>query len=187
MVPAAAIRITEERTFSAELGGRTITGLAVASAWEGFTKYTDHHGSHLIVLDAEQRVITGAGALLAKLGLDEPEIGDHFDGGIYAGRTEVDGKPARLILMPGEAVDVSWPQAVDWAMLTAAGSLPTREEQRILFDNLKSEFHPTWYWSGEQHASNPSYAWGQGFDDGYQDYFHKSDEGRARAVRRLPI
>ncbi|WP_082616424.1 DUF1566 domain-containing protein [Massilia sp. Root418] len=46
---------------------------------------------------------------------------------------------------------------------------------------------PTWYWSSTQYAPNPDYAWFQNFIDGYQVINHKSAEGRARAVRRLPI
>ncbi|MYM31513.1 DUF1566 domain-containing protein [Duganella sp. CY15W] len=43
------------------------------------------------------------------------------------------------------------------------------------------------YWSSTQHASDPSYAWDQIFDDGYQGCGHKDYEGRVRVVRRLPI
>jgi hypothetical protein len=46
---------------------------------------------------------------------------------------------------------------------------------------------PWWYWSSTQHASGPSNAWGQLFYGGGQDCLHESYEGRARAVRRLPI
>jgi hypothetical protein len=45
----------------------------------------------------------------------------------------------------------------------------------------------TWYWSSTQHAAYPSDAWGQGFSDGGQSSLRKSYEGRARAVRRVPI
>jgi hypothetical protein len=48
-------------------------------------------------------------------------------------------------------------------------------------------FEDWWYWSSTQHASYPSVAWVQGFDVGGQGYGRKSNEGRARAVRRLPI
>jgi hypothetical protein len=66
---SAALTITEERTFSAQLGGRTVAGLAVADAWRGLTLYTNAVGAHLIVLDAEQRVVTGSPALMSSLGL----------------------------------------------------------------------------------------------------------------------
>lgn len=72
---SAALTITEERTFSAQLGGRTVAGLAVESAWNGFTKFSRADGAHLIVLDAEQRVITGTPALMLTLGLVADE---HF-------------------------------------------------------------------------------------------------------------
>jgi hypothetical protein len=48
-------------------------------------------------------------------------------------------------------------------------------------------FEEAWYWSSTQHASNSINAWSQYFDNGHQYYGYKSFEGRARAVRRLPI
>ena len=48
-------------------------------------------------------------------------------------------------------------------------------------------FEDTWYWSSTQFAGYESYAWSQGFSHGFQDGYHKDDELRARAVRRLPI
>ncbi len=94
-----------------------------------------------------------------------------------------DGRPGyHLILLPGEAQEVSWPDAIEWAK-KAGGELPTRREQALLFANLKSEFQAAWYWSGEQ--SSADHAWNQYFGDGNQYYGFKSYEGRARAVRRL--
>ncbi len=46
---------------------------------------------------------------------------------------------------------------------------------------------PNWYWSSTQHAAYPSYAWVQGLVNGYQSDYLKSYEGRARAVRSIPI
>jgi hypothetical protein len=46
---------------------------------------------------------------------------------------------------------------------------------------------PTWYWSSTQYAPGPSIAWSQDFNVGLQVSHRKSAEGRARAVRRLPI
>jgi hypothetical protein len=48
-------------------------------------------------------------------------------------------------------------------------------------------FEDTYYWSSTQHAGYSDVAWLQYFYDGYQDNGHKSDQWRARAVRRLPI
>ncbi|CAN7739893.1 DUF1566 domain-containing protein [Duganella sp. LjRoot269] len=108
------------------------------------------------------------------------------EGETYAGLLlGKDGAPdIHLILLAGVAMDVSWDAAKKFAE-AAGGELPTRREQALLFANLKEEFEPRWYWSDEQHASDPSYAWGQYFYDGFQFYGHRSDEGRARAVRRL--
>ena len=113
-------------------------------------------------------------------------IGDAFAGGIYAGisRGVGDAPDQHLVLLPGEAVDVDWDAAGAFAA-SAGGVLPTRAEQALLYENLKHEFQPRWYWSSEQ--AGPSTAWGQVFYYGDQDYYNRSYEGRARAVHRLPI
>ena len=113
-------------------------------------------------------------------------IGAAFAGGIYAGISRgVDGGPDQhLVLLPGEAEDVNWEAAGAFAA-DAGGELPTRAEQALLFANLKHEFEPSYYWSSEQ--AGPSLAWSQGFYNGSQHYDLRSYEGRARAVRRLPI
>ena len=113
-------------------------------------------------------------------------IGALFAGGIYAGITRgVDGAPDQhLVLLPGEAVDVDWDAACAFAA-SVGGELPTLAEQALLYANLKDQFEPRWYWSSEQ--AGPSTAWLQDFYDGTQDYDDRSYEGRARAVRRLPI
>ncbi|QYG07146.1 DUF1566 domain-containing protein [Janthinobacterium sp. PAMC25594] len=113
-------------------------------------------------------------------------IGAAFAGGIYAGIIRgVDGGPDQhLVLVEGEGVDLSWEAAGVWAE-SVGGSLPTCAEQALLFANLKDQFKSDWYWSGEQ--AGPSYAWLQYFYYGGQVNILKSYEGRARAVRRLPI
>ena len=104
--------------------------------------------------------------------------------GIILGK---DGAPDHhIILLPGEAEGVTWTKAKEFAK-KAGGELPTRREQSLLFANLKDQFKPAWYWSGEQHASFSDSAWLQYFNDGHQDDNHLSYQGRARAVRRLPI
>jgi len=113
-------------------------------------------------------------------------IGDAFAGGIYAGISRgVGGAPDQhLVLLPGEAVDVDWEAAGAFAA-SAGGVLPTRAEQALLYENLKHEFQPRWYWSSEQ--AGPSHAWDQNFTIGHLGLNDRSYEGRARAVRRLPI
>lgn len=109
--------------------------------------------------------------------------GEHYAGILLGENGEPD---QHIILLPGQTTDITWDAAVEWAA-KAGGALPTRSEQALLYANLKSQFQSAWYWSGEQYAANPSHAWGQDFYYGTQDNGRKSYEGRARAVRRLPI
>jgi hypothetical protein len=104
--------------------------------------------------------------------------------GIILGKN---GEPDyHLILMPGQATDVSWSQAKEFAA-KAGGELPTRREQSLLFVNLKEQFEDRAYWSCEQHASD--YAWFQYFHDGGQSSYSDPTyyKFRARAVRRSVI
>ena len=105
----------------------------------------------------------------------------------YAGIILGDGGTIshHLVLLPGEAEDIAWQDAVQWAE-QAGGELPSRREQALLFANAKSEFTAAWYWSAESHEGDGSYAWGQHFNYGNHYGSHKSYEGRCRAVRRIP-
>ncbi|MBS1188938.1 MAG: hypothetical protein H6R10_730 [Rhodocyclaceae bacterium] len=115
--------------------------------------------------------------------LIEINPGEHY-AGLIVGK---DGEPSyHLILLPGQADDITWDKAKDWAK-EAGGELPTRREQALLYANLKEQFEERWYWSGEINASAAEYAWSQTFYDGYQSYGHRSSKLRARAVRRLEI
>ena len=194
-----------------------------------------------------------------------PILGTTMDGGFYAGRILVDGKPYAIIVAPkdeGERTDVEWNDdykdvsgAKSWNdglantdAMAAAGSklalwardlriaghadwyLPSQDELEIMYRNLKpttaensqwarsginlsaieptrpytpdspaqtmteafqhggaQAFEPEWYWSSTQHASYSSNAWSQDFGDGDQGHYDKYYEGRARAVRRLPL
>lgn len=91
-----------------------------------------------------------------------------------------------LFLLPAKTSPISWDAANKWAE-SVGGSLPTRNEQAILYGNLKNEFEERWHWSCEQHADGSDYVWVQYFDNGFQLYSLKSDEYRARAVRRVLI
>lgn len=107
--------------------------------------------------------------------------GEHY-AGIILGK---DGKPDyHLILLPGEVESITWTKAKEWAE-KSGGELPNRREQALLYANLKDQFKPAWYWSGEHRAPDSIYAWFQLFDYGNQYDGLKSAELRARAVRRL--
>lgn len=109
-------------------------------------------------------------------------------GELYAGLLlSIGGTPDQhIFLLPGEARNITQDDAALWAK-SVGGELPNRREQALLFANLKGEFKPRWYWSGEQHEDDNFFAWGQLFSSGGQDYGQKSYGGRARAVRRVPL
>lgn len=114
-------------------------------------------------------------------------------GGIYAGLMRGrDGAPDYHLIVGPELPTSNWNAAVAAAAeLEIDGhtdfTLPFRNEQSLLFANVPELFEKDWYWSGEQHASDPDCAWMQNFDLGDQDGCRKSVEFRARAVRRLKI
>lgn len=91
-----------------------------------------------------------------------------------------------VVLLPGELKKGTWKAAQDWAK-KQGGELPTRREQSLLFANLREAFERDWYWSGEQHESDPGDAWFQYFNYGAQDNWHAHNVLRARAVRRLKL
>ncbi|HRH29639.1 MAG TPA: DUF1566 domain-containing protein [Aquabacterium sp.] len=102
----------------------------------------------------------------------------------YAGLVlHPDGTPSHhLILLPDQAVDVNWQDATAWAA-KIGGELPSRQEQSLLFANLKNEFLLRTYWSREEHSKGS--AWFQGFCYGTQSSNGHYGEFCARAVRRL--
>jgi hypothetical protein len=107
--------------------------------------------------------------------------GEHYAGLLL----DSEGRPSHhLVLLAGDAEELTWPKAVEWAK-AAGGDLPTRPEQALLFANLKVQFEKEWYWSSQEHEDNSSCAWTQAFSNGLQSYTGKSAQQRARAVRRL--
>ncbi|OQS42303.1 DUF1566 domain-containing protein [Chromobacterium haemolyticum] len=106
------------------------------------------------------------------------------EGEKYAGLILVDGKPSHHVVLLDGDIKATWGDAMAWAA-EQSGDLPNREEQALLYANLKSEFEPSWYWSNTQYSRGDAY--GQDFDGGYQFGDAMSSYLRARAVRRLPI
>lgn len=96
------------------------------------------------------------------------------------------GTPDRhIILLPG-TFSGTHQDAVKWAK-GKGGSLPSRREQSLLFANLAELFEKAWYWSSEQLAGYPGFAWMQNFIIGSQNYYLKSSQCRAVAVRSLVL
>ncbi|MFC4931271.1 DUF1566 domain-containing protein [Massilia sp. GCM10023247] len=109
--------------------------------------------------------------------------GEHY-AGIILGK---DGAPDHhLILLPGDAADVSWPGALDWA-IAQGGELPNRRELSLLFANLREQFAREWYWSSEPHETRAQLVWGANFASGIQTVYGRPFRGHARAVRRVAI
>ena len=95
-----------------------------------------------------------------------------------------DGKPdTHVILLPGQKEDVTHAEAVAFAA-SIGGELPTRQEQSLLFANLKEKFDQRAYWSGETHVEDSAYAWFQRFFSGGQYGLRKDYKLRGVAIRR---
>ena len=109
------------------------------------------------------------------------------EGEIYVGAIgDAAGNLHHVILLPGDNDDATHEAQLEWAK-SVGGDLPTRIEQAMLWANHRDQFKKDWYWSNEIHHSESGWAWYQYFSDGGQSGSLRSDELRARAVRRLPI
>ena len=108
--------------------------------------------------------------------------GEHYAGAILDGAGQ---HMHHLVLMAARSDDdLTWQQAMEWAA-SVNGTLPTRQEQALLFANCKPHLKPEWHWSSEVYEKDASYAWSCYFTYGYQNLSHKSYEGGAVAVRRV--
>ena len=115
-----------------------------------------------------------------------PRIGESYAGGTYAGITLHDNTPMHLVLLDGEAEDLTWGKAKDWANgLEDNAQLPSRIDALVLFTNLPDKFQKAYYWTAA--PVEPGSAWCQLFDYGNQFWSGVDSLLRARAVRRLPI
>lgn len=119
-----------------------------------------------------------------------PRIHSTYAGGIVMGvMAGQSGAPDYLLIDLGEEPekDVTWEEANAWAA-SVGGDLPTRREQAVMFGNrADGQYRVRWYWSGEQRANEPAWAWGQHFSDGFQSSSRKDNPTLARAVLRVPF
>ena len=108
-------------------------------------------------------------------------------GELYVGlATDPLGKAVHhLVLLPGEN-EANWKDAAAWSA-QQGGELPTRTEALLLFHTQRGEFQRAAYWTSQQRADDPQYAWCQTFPWGAQYDADLSYECRARAVRRVPF
>ena len=110
-------------------------------------------------------------------------VGEEYAGAILSADASV---AYHVILLPGEAAEIDWKNAIAWAK-EQGGDLPDRREQSLLYTNLKEKFQGAWYWSSAQHGADDAYAWCQHFSTSIQGLNLKDIKLRARAVRRLVI
>lgn len=109
------------------------------------------------------------------------------DGETYIGAIgDAQGNVHHVILVPGDNDDANWQAQKEWAA-SIGGDLPTRIEQAMLWSSFRDQFKKDWYWSNEEHHAFSGEAWYQYFLNGNQSHDRKTNELRARAVRRLPI
>jgi len=108
--------------------------------------------------------------------------GEHYAGAVL----DTDGEHLHHLVLMAEVPDskLDWQSAMVWAT-SVGGTLPTRQEQALLFANCKPHLKPEWHWSSEIHADNASCAWSCYFNYGSQYDRSKSFEGSAVAVRRV--
>lgn len=132
---------------------------------------------------------TAEAPVVAEISSRFPDV-DLADGEKYAGlsRDPDTGAWHHLVLLPTiPDKDLKWQEAIDWAK-SVGGELPTRFESALLYANARDSIDTSdWYWTATQYAGYESYAWIQYFSYGAQDYDHKDDRYRARAVRRVPV
>lgn len=108
------------------------------------------------------------------------------EGETHVATIAIPGQAAyHLILLPGD-IEATFEDAEGWAE-GGGGVLPNRHEQALLFAHQRDQFQRDWYWSSQQHESDPDYVWCQYFGYGNQLDDYRYDKLRARAVRRLPI
>ncbi len=130
--------------------------------------------------------LTNKPMLATVLVIAEAEIalrhGEHYAGAVL----DSDGTHLHHLILMAERPDgdLNWQDAMDWAA-KVGGSLPTRQEQALLFANCKPHLDASWHWSCQTNENDASYAWYCDFGSGSQYGYHESYEGSCRAVRRV--
>jgi len=112
----------------------------------------------------------------------ELQPGEHYAGAVL----DQDGDHLHhLVLMAERPTDtLNWQAAMDWAQ-RIGGSIPSRQEQALLFANCNPHLEDGYHWSSETHANNASIAWICSFDFGGQGSGDEDNELSAVAVRRV--
>ena len=83
---------------------------------------------------------------------------------------------------------MTWVEAVQWCKSLGDGfELPDRLILLACYMNEKTrgEFREYWYWSSTEFSA--TYAWGQHFSNGTQDYNYKDGSHAVRVVRKVEV
>ncbi|ENH6340894.1 DUF1566 domain-containing protein, partial [Burkholderia vietnamiensis] len=90
------------------------------------------------------------------------------EGEIYlCGFIDANGDVEHTVLLPGENGRASWQAQMDWAK-SHGGDLPTRVELSVAYAKHRDLFEQAAYWSNEEDADDPGWAWYQRFRYGAQ-------------------
>lgn len=128
---------------------------------------------------------TTAATLPASITLPELKAGEKWRGIAL----NAEGLPSHhVILLPGRLKSKTHQESLDWAK-ERGGHLPDRIDGALLYANNADEAieEKEWHWLEPLPAGHPDSAWVQGFDDGNQNWSHRSYHCPAVAVRRVPI
>jgi hypothetical protein len=112
----------------------------------------------------------------------ELQPGEHYAGAVLDENSQ--HKHHLVLMAPRPESTLKWQAAMDWAT-SIGGTLPTRQEQALLYANCKPHLKPEWHWSSATHDDDASCAWYCYFSNGHQFIGLKSFEGSAVAVRRF--
>ena len=82
--------------------------------------------------------------------------------------------------------EMNWNDAKDWCK-SVGGELPPRDVllQCCMNEDIKPLFKESWYWTSTEF--NATTAWIQGFSNGNQANYRKTNGTYVRAVRKCPI
>ena len=157
-----------------------------ATPWNGSEKMVTGAQSYFDGL-ANTQAMADAGSALAKkvLALEIDGCADFY----IPSRDELE-----LIyrnLKPTEESNYAWRNGDNPSSVPAGYPYTEDSPEQTGVDGFKAgdpeALEDTWYWTSTQGASTESCAWIQTFNNGNQNYGHKSGSFRARAVRRLAI
>lgn len=115
-----------------------------------------------------------------------PAIGADFEGGKFAGLSIFENQPVLLVKLSVQIEEANHKRYKEWC--EQQGGVPmTRFDGLVLFTNLRGDFKQEAYWTADDYAGDPAYAWCQSFGGGIQSWLRKGSKRRGVAVRRVSL